>query len=278
MARDAEWKDCPWNPGEARLLARGMAKSLIQARWLAAPGFLPDEQVRAWFPPDGAGLRESGRTTLTLLGHASTDARRLQALGVLPDHWHTSATPVPGPAAAGELVSAVQRLLSGDVGRDDPVAALEQAARSPDPPGGWERLVDWGELADLHRLLALLPASAPHPPAMRPDWDPHAGVLRYGRWLARRVDAQAENIRELLDAFSKAGWPTRIPAPAGWGAQTVHNTLDRLRENLKRITFRSERGGTMISWAVAGPTAPRGRNSRPRQTKPGGSKRGTNRG
>ncbi len=251
MVDNDNWIDCPWDAGEIRLLVRGLAKCLIQARWLNDPAFLRADQVNAWFPPNGAELSGTDRSVRTLLGHAAIAARRLQAIGFLPDVWHTSATLVPGPAVAGELVSATQRLLSGDVDADDPVAALTTASRQPDPPPKWKRLVDWDELPELLRLLEQLPEPKPRPPAVVPHWEPDSGVLRYGRWVARRVAAGAENIRTVLDAFAAAGWPPKIPSPFRSGPEVVHETLKRLRTGMQHITFRTERGGREVCWAVA---------------------------
>ncbi len=259
MVEDGEWKDCLWEPADARLLVRGLVKCLIQARWRAEPRFLPADQVNAWFPPNGAELSGTDRSTQTLLGHAATNARRLQAIGFLPDVWHTSATLVPGPAVARELTSAVHGLLSGDVANDNPVAALSAATRRAERPADWMRVIDWDVLPQLLPLLDQFPKPKPRPPAVVPYWDKDAGVLKYGRWVARRINAVAEKIRTLLDKFEADGWPTRIRSPKGWGAPDVHETLRRLRDGLTHITFRSERGGTEVCWAPV-PKKARGSN------------------
>lgn len=236
-----------------------MAKCLIQARWLNDPDFLAADQVNAWFPPDGAELSGTDRSTRTLLGHAAIAARRLQVIGFLPEVWYTSATLVPGPAVAGELTSAVHGLLSGDVENDNPVAALSEASRRREPPANWVRVIDWDVVPQLLPLIDQLPKPKPHMPAVVPHWDKDAGVLKYGRWVARRVNAGATNLRTLLASFDAEGWPPKIPSPFPGSASVVHETLKRLRQGLVHITFRSERGGTEVCW-VPVPKKARGRN------------------
>ncbi len=249
MVDNDNWIDCPWDAGEVRLLVRGLAKCLIQARWLNDPDFLRADQVNAWFKPDGAELRGTDRSAQTLLGHAATNARRLQAAGFLPATWHTSATLVPGLAVAGELASVVHGLLSGDVEDDNPVAALTEAARRPVPPANWVWVIDWDVLQQLLPLLDQLPKPKPRPPAVVPHWDKDAGVLKYGRWVARWVAAGATNLRTLLDAFDAEGWPHKIPSPFPGNVSAAKDTLARLNDGMKHIRFGSARGGTEVSWA-----------------------------
>ncbi len=266
MADDGDWCECDWDPVEARRLVRGLVKSLVQARWLVEPGFLTDDVVSVWFPPDGAELRGNGRSARALLGQAALDARRLQATGVIPRTWHTSATLVRGPAETGELVSAVQLLLAGDAAAADPVAALQRAARPPHPSPEWVRLIDWDGLPELLRLLGLLdrlPAAEVRP--MVPSWDSDSGVLRYGRRIARRVDAGAENIRTLLDEFEGRGWPAKVANPISGGAARLHDTLKNLRVGLKHLRFHSEGGAERVVWKPARTPSPNrsGQRSRP---------------
>jgi len=149
---------------------------------------------------------------------------------------------------AGELVSAAQRLHAGTVDDNDPLAAVENAARMYDPQRGWKPLTDWGELPVLLRLLKQLPDPKPRPPMVIPHWDPQSGVLRYGVWVARRVAPGTENTRPLLHAFVTSDWAVRISSPFRGRPSPVHDTLKRLREGLHRITFRSQLGGTMVCW------------------------------
>ncbi len=269
MAED-NWINCPWDAGEIRLLVRGLAKCLIQARWLNDPAFLRADQVNAWFPPNGAELSGTDRSTQTLLGHAATNARRLQAISFLPDVWHTSATFVPGPAVARELTSAVHGLLSGDVANDNPVAALSEAARRAERPADWMSVIDWDVLPQLLPLLDQLPAPKPRKPPVVPHWDPDSGVLRYGRRVARLVAAGAENIRTLLDAFDAEGWPNKIQSPFPGNSSAVKDTLARLKDGMKHIRFGSAHGGTEVYWAPLVKKAPT-----PKQNAKGVTKRRT---
>jgi hypothetical protein len=262
------WAECAWDAGRVRELVAGLVKSVIQARWKTEPGFLPDDQLADWFPPDGREVRDDRRSAEVHLRYARRDICELQRLGVLPREWRCSASLVPGPAIAGELVAAAEGLLAADFAVEDPAEALRA-----DAPGDWARVVDWAELPRLRGLLVRLPPTPDRPPAVVPEWLPDDNVLRYGGRLARRVDPNATNLHTLLDAFNEARWAARIDSPFHNHAEALHDTLKRLRRGLAHITFRSERGGTVVRWL---PVA--ANDSRPRRRQAGsGEGRGTRR-
>jgi len=86
--------------------------------------------------------------------------------------------------------------------------------------------------------------------ADRPFWDAAQGKLKFGRRVIRsiRVMKNPSNIQRILDAFHRAGWPTRIENPLSLGQQQLHEAIRSLNRGLKRICFRSQEGGQAIIW------------------------------
>ncbi len=84
----------------------------------------------------------------------------------------------------------------------------------------------------------------------RPYWDAAQGKLRFGGRVIRtiRVMKNPSNIQRIVDAFQRAGWPTRVKNPLSRGQQQLHEALRSLNQGLKRIGFRSQKGGQAIIW------------------------------
>lgn len=67
----------------------------------------------------------------------------------------------------------------------------------------------------------------------KPVWDQARGVLWYHGKKARKVAAQARNIRPMLDLFQSQGWPESID----WDERTIRNTLVSINKDLAWLRF-----------------------------------------
>lgn len=85
-----------------------------------------------------------------------------------------------------------------------------------------------------------------------PSWDAHSGTLVWQEHVIRKVDRQATNIRDVLDAFEKANWPARIldPLPGGKNQARVSDTVRRLNAGLTGIRFRADGSGAGFLWEL----------------------------
>ena len=82
----------------------------------------------------------------------------------------------------------------------------------------------------------------------KPVWDRARGRLTYHGKHARKVAAQARNIRSILGRFHAQGWPDSIEMPEGWDETRVRDTLVSLDKGLARLQF-SRRGNTVV-WSL----------------------------
>ncbi|MCE9608145.1 MAG: hypothetical protein K8U03_24945 [Planctomycetia bacterium] len=102
------------------------------------------------------------------------------------------------------------------------------------------------------------------PIAVRPDWRPTDGELRFGDKLARRVRPLAKNVIAILTAFEEDGWPTRIddPLPGGRDDERLRSAVRSLNDGLGLIQFEADGSGEGIRWkrveqaSEAGPVGP----------------------
>jgi hypothetical protein len=103
----------------------------------------------------------------------------------------------------------------------------------------------------------------------RPRWD-RKHTLWYGDKVARTVSSQAKYVRLILDAFEKAGFPTRIPNPLDDSDARIkdptklHDYLKSMNYKLEFIKFRADGTGGII-WEKKSP-APKRLGGTPRKT------------
>jgi hypothetical protein len=96
-----------------------------------------------------------------------------------------------------------------------------------------------------------------------PEWDANRGRLQVGDQDARRVKRTgAENVRKILDAFEKAGWPVELENPladphlSSKDEVTLHEAVRSLNDGLSLIRFHVSDSGTMVWWDFCPPKTP----------------------
>jgi len=85
----------------------------------------------------------------------------------------------------------------------------------------------------------------------KPSWHKGLGTLRYRGEIVREVKAAATNVRLILDAFEKDGWPDEIfdLLPPAEAKDRRRRAVETLNKDLRLIRFRSTGNGRRIAWA-----------------------------
>lgn len=94
-----------------------------------------------------------------------------------------------------------------------------------------------------------------------PIWDKTTGDLLLGDEVARKVAAQAKNVRAVLDAFQAQNWPPRIDDPIGKidpakaeepqrmaNMTRLNETVKSLNKDFQGMRFHADGTGTRITW------------------------------
>jgi len=84
----------------------------------------------------------------------------------------------------------------------------------------------------------------------KPLWHKGLGALRYRGEIVREVKAEATNVRLILDAFEKDGWPDEIfdPLPPAEAKAPRRRAVETLNKDLRLIRFHSTGHGKRIAW------------------------------
>jgi hypothetical protein len=97
-------------------------------------------------------------------------------------------------------------------------------------------------------------------PALLPDWDAEARVLRLGDKTVKRFKWQAVNQEIVLSSFQEEGWPTRIddplpPQPDQSSKRRLSDTIKCLnhKQSNRLIHFRGDGTGEGIIWELVAP-------------------------
>ena len=107
--------------------------------------------------------------------------------------------------------------------------------------------IGYGEYRRLRQVIG--EPLEPERPAI-PKWDGDTGELKFGSATVRTVAPRAFNIRKVLAAFERQGWPSRIvsPLPGGKNSRKLRETVESLNRDLKRIEIYSDGTGNGIGW------------------------------
>ncbi len=89
---------------------------------------------------------------------------------------------------------------------------------------------------------------------IHPRWDSETGSLWLDDHIIRdvRIFRGCTNIQQILDAFQKARWASRIDNPLpSCGQEETHQVVFRLNRGLAEIRFHVQKGGRAITWTHA---------------------------
>ena len=89
---------------------------------------------------------------------------------------------------------------------------------------------------------------------IRPRWDSETGSLWLDDHIIRdvRIFRGCTNIQQILDAFQKARWASRIDNPLpSCGQEETRQVVFRLNRGLAEIRFHVQKGGRAITWTHA---------------------------
>lgn len=257
MARKRdEWRECPWDPTDIRLRVAGLCKSLIQARWKLEEGFLSEEHLRKWFPPDGEEVRADRNDPLAHLRMVRLTLRQLISLGFI-DEQISSISPVPGPECVGQLKHFVEWLLSGEL-ESNRFAQLEEVLRRSEEEvqSDFIQLVHWNLLPEIREALGQFPEPAPKISWVKPTWDKVNRSLQYCGKVVLKLASQASTLRKLLDQFEDQLWANETLSPFNDIGERLTHAVKSLNKKLGQdsIRFALNQSDRSVSWEPARPT------------------------
>jgi hypothetical protein len=135
--------------------------------------------------------------------------------------------------------------------------AGEHCAVGPPPHDAWS-LYDTMKFLynDISNNLLELTYESIAPPAgpvrRVPDWEGRSGTLRVDGDVVCTLASQAVNVRRVLDAFHRQGWPPVIDNPLaarGKDKDAVHKVVEQLKNKQGHIKFSACDGAQSVTWA-----------------------------